>query len=119
MTALQSPTMSVNTHLNQSQKHSNNYNDKLTTPLKQQAFPRTHRQLTPKTAASDQKTPPNQTNKAFNTTNSGGAPSNNNSNNNNPASDGSKKSASKVSHVICKFFKVSIHTTLCCVINIT
>ncbi|EFP93004.1 hypothetical protein PGT21_008134 [Puccinia graminis f. sp. tritici] len=105
MTALQSPAMSVNTHLNQSQKHSTHLNDKLTTPLKQQAFPRTHRQLTPKTAASDQKTPPNQANKAYTTSNSAGTPSNNITNNNNPPLDGSKKSASKVSHVICKFFK--------------
>ncbi|KAI9613486.1 hypothetical protein H4Q26_010091 [Puccinia striiformis f. sp. tritici PST-130] len=113
MTALQSPTLSVNTHLNHSQK-ALHLNDKLTTPLKQQAGSRTSRQLNSKSSL-DQKTPPNQTstsNKAANhpSSNAGGAgggasTATANGNDNNLPADGSKKSASKVSHVICKFYK--------------
>ncbi|WAR52707.1 hypothetical protein PtB15_2B132 [Puccinia triticina] len=75
MTALHSPSLSVNTHLSNTHKPTDN---RLTTPIKQQALARSQRQPS--------NPPP------------AGTPSN-------PALDGSKKSASKVSHVICKFFK--------------
>lgn len=107
MTAVQSPTLSANTHhFNQNQK-SSHLNDKLTTPLKQQVISRTHhnsnRQSNQK-PATDQKTPPNQ--KSINSgTANGGTPTVNSTNPNAANADGSKKSASKVSHVICKFFK--------------
>ncbi|KNZ55581.1 hypothetical protein VP01_2644g1 [Puccinia sorghi] len=109
MTAVQSTTLSANTHhFNQNQK-SSHLNDKLTTPLKQRAISRTNhsnnngRQSNHK-PVTDQKTPPNQ--KPINPCTANGATPTVNSTNPNAASaDGSKKSASKVSHVICKFFK--------------
>ncbi|PLW40662.1 hypothetical protein PCASD_08335 [Puccinia coronata f. sp. avenae] len=97
--------MSTTSHPNPPQKTSH-INDKLITPLKQQAVTRTTRQTNAKLLI-DQKTPPNTRSghpPAIGAT--GNTPTISTANGNHPSTlDSSKKSASKVSHVICKFFK--------------